>query len=243
MRLPCKAKIVAFERADGVGTLEVDGGERVRFGASACLGFTPEVGISCWLIETKPNASGPGVRAKTINLSGVVEPDRLTQIHEANRRAEEMRRAEEQRRHALGERPYEAIRERTGFDVPALYRRMESDGVLRHAQSSEPWNETLSHSHPPALLCVYDFEWLTLEDMATWEPPDYWNEEQVLVPFAQTARAPPTEAGPTIHDHARGLLLLCRSSRGVRRRVIGRRSGEQRGRRHRPYVQGGHLRG
>jgi hypothetical protein len=191
MRLPCKAKIIAFEGADGVGTLELDEGERVRFGASACLGFIPEVGISCWLIETKPNAIGPGVRAKTINLSGVVEPDRLTQINEANRRAEETQRAEEQRRHARHARPYEAIRERARFEVPALYRRMEGDSVLRYGESRDQWRETCEMralSNPPALLCVYDFQWLTLEDMATWEPPDYWKQEHVFVPFARTAR-------------------------------------------------------
>src|SRR4029453_2290578 len=132
MRLPCKAKIIEFDRADAVGTLELDGGERIRFGATACLHFAPQVGVSCWLIDTKPNTIGPGVRAKTINLTGIVEPDRLTQIHEANLRAEEEQRNEQARRRALGVRLYEAIRERTGFEVPSLYRRMESDSVLQY---------------------------------------------------------------------------------------------------------------
>src|SRR4051812_17121420 len=91
--LPCKAKIISFERADGIGTLELEGGFHVRFGASSCVGFQPELGMDCWLIETKPNPVG-GVRAKTVNLSGAKEADRLTQIEAANRRAEAWKQKE-----------------------------------------------------------------------------------------------------------------------------------------------------
>jgi hypothetical protein len=72
---------------------------------------------------------------------------------------------------------YDSIRERTRFEVPESYRRMERDGVLRYGESSTP-----------ALLCVYDFQWLTLDEMAAWKPPEYWKPEHVLVPFARTAR-------------------------------------------------------
>lgn len=172
MRLPCNARVVAFERADGVGLLELDTGEQVRFGVSACIGFTPDVGISCWLVEAQESPTGLGVRAKVVNLSGAVEPSRLAPIQAS-------RAAVPQRSEALGARAYDVIRERTGFEVPALYRRMENDRVLHYGESVRA---------PPALGCVYDFEWLTMEEMAAWEPPDHWNTEHVLVPFAKSAR-------------------------------------------------------
>ncbi|WP_394840328.1 hypothetical protein LVJ94_25935 [Pendulispora rubella] len=93
--LPCKAKIISFESGDGVGTLEIEGGAHVRFGGSACIGFMPDVGLVCWLIETKPNPVGGGIRAKTVNLTGAWEPDRLTQLDERNRQAQEWKQKEQ----------------------------------------------------------------------------------------------------------------------------------------------------
>lgn len=93
MKLPARARIVTFEAVDGVGRLELKSGEMLRFGATACVGFIPTVGLECWLIETKPDPLG-GARAKTLNLTGRKIADRLTQAEDANRRAEAWRHEE-----------------------------------------------------------------------------------------------------------------------------------------------------
>ena len=53
--------------------------------------------------------------------------------------------------------------------------RMSADGVLRHDELRQ------TRRRRTALDCVYDFEWFAPEDLAVWEPPDYWKSEHVFV--------------------------------------------------------------
>ncbi len=202
VQVPRRATIVSFVRADGTGVLELENGEKVPFGASACVGFEPAVGSSCWLVETM--TTGNVLRARTVNLTGIPEPDRLTQAEDAWRArvdaTHQAELAEKARRRALGARPYESVRDRTGFEIPALYRRMQSDGVLSYAGPQGP----VLGSHG-------NLEWWSLEDVAAWEPPDDWIDTVVLVPFGAgpsgdlwcwcPSRAPNDEAPIVIAAH------------------------------------------
>lgn len=97
MELPAKAKVTEFNPVDAVGTVETVDGTRLRFGASACMGFIPAAGVECFVVATKPDPLKKGaLRAAVLNLSGKSEADRLTQAHEANRRAAEWAQREEQ---------------------------------------------------------------------------------------------------------------------------------------------------
>ncbi|MFP2906849.1 hypothetical protein ACLESD_17720 [Pyxidicoccus sp. 3LFB2] len=84
LTLPTDALILTYDKMDGVGMLRTVQGVELRFGKSACTDFFPEPGMTVWLVETKPDPLGKGVRAKVLNRSGRVEKDRLTQIEEEN---------------------------------------------------------------------------------------------------------------------------------------------------------------
>ena len=84
----------------------------------------------------------------------------------------------------------EAILRRTGFQLPSTYLRMSERGLLKYGDSREEWSATCAERarcNPPALLCAYDFEWLSADEMVRWSPPEYWDDAHTLVPFAHTA--------------------------------------------------------
>jgi hypothetical protein len=85
----------------------------------------------------------------------------------------------------------EAILRRSGFHLPSTYLRMSERGLLQYGNSREEWLATYAERarcNPPALLCAYDFEWLSADEMLRWSPPEYWDDAHTLVPFAQSAR-------------------------------------------------------
>lgn len=75
---------------------------------------------------------------------------------------------------------YARIEAKTGFRVPELYRRMRADGVLDF-----PPRVILGECQP-ALTVALDFQWITLDKMVAWDPPDYWAPEHVFVPFGES---------------------------------------------------------
>lgn len=76
---------------------------------------------------------------------------------------------------------YEAIAKKTGFQIPALYRKMVADGVTQYGGDRAAW-----HEKPPALLIASSHvEWYTPEAIADYEPAEYWDRSLTLVPFAQ----------------------------------------------------------
>lgn len=75
---------------------------------------------------------------------------------------------------------YEAIAKKTGFQIPALYRKMVADGVTHYGPGRD-WNED-----PPALaIASIHVEWYTPDEIADYEPAEYWDRSLTLVPFAQ----------------------------------------------------------
>ncbi len=75
--VPIKARIIEWNAADAIGTLETADGESVRFGGTACVGFEPAVGIDCWIVAVKSDPLRHGrSRAAMINLTGAIEPTR-----------------------------------------------------------------------------------------------------------------------------------------------------------------------
>lgn len=71
---------------DAVGTLRTSSGELLRFGASACRGFFPFVGMRVRYDDVEPHPLG-GLRARTL---------RMTAAEERRQRAEEQRRRGDQ---------------------------------------------------------------------------------------------------------------------------------------------------
>lgn len=96
MQLPIKARITEFKAVDGVGTVETSDGQKLRFGASACIGFLPAEGLQCFVIATKPDPLRKGAtRAAVLNLTGAAQADRLTQAQDANKRSAEFEAKEQ----------------------------------------------------------------------------------------------------------------------------------------------------
>jgi cell wall assembly regulator SMI1 len=84
--IPCQAVIHAYVPADGTGQLKTPDGAIVRFGASACKGFVPELGMTVWLMKCGPHPLG-GLRAQLVNLDGQLEGARLDEAERARRAA------------------------------------------------------------------------------------------------------------------------------------------------------------
>jgi hypothetical protein len=64
---PFLATIASYEPVDGLGTLEVGGGDPLRFGRSACRGFEPAVGVTVEVAATSAHPLG-GWRATEVSL-------------------------------------------------------------------------------------------------------------------------------------------------------------------------------
>jgi hypothetical protein len=76
---------------------------------------------------------------------------------------------------------YEAIATKTGFQIPALYRKMVADGVTQYGGNRDEW-----HKNPPALaIASIHVEWYAPDAIADYEPAEYWDRSLTLVPFAQ----------------------------------------------------------
>lgn len=84
-KVPCRATVRTFVAMDGVGELVTEDGVAVRFGASACKDFQPQVGMEAWLIDFGPHRSGTGYKANVVNLSGKLEETRLAEAQDAGR--------------------------------------------------------------------------------------------------------------------------------------------------------------
>lgn len=65
---PGAASITTFLPGDGVGTVTLAAGAVLRFGASACQGFVPAVGLEVQVLEVQPHPLG-GFKAARIGLA------------------------------------------------------------------------------------------------------------------------------------------------------------------------------
>jgi hypothetical protein len=93
---------------------------------------------------------------------------------------------------------YEAIRERFGFELPAVYQRMEQEGFFDYknpGQRYDPANE-------PTYLWISEMEWLRPPEILAYAPRSY--EKPGFVPFAFTGAGenwcwwPAQDAGMTV---------------------------------------------
>lgn len=76
-RVPQQATVATLVPADAVGTLTLEDGTTLRFGASACRGFTPAVGVRVRVVATRPHPLG-GHAAATLELAtGAADYDEL----------------------------------------------------------------------------------------------------------------------------------------------------------------------
>jgi hypothetical protein len=67
--VPARATIATFVIADAVGMLELDSGEQLRFGRSACKGFEPVVGTKVLVEEVASDPRGWKARVVTLDSS------------------------------------------------------------------------------------------------------------------------------------------------------------------------------
>lgn len=70
--MPCEhdgasGSIEEFDPADSIGTMVLDDGTKVRFGATACKGFLPVIGARLRLVEGRPHPRH-GIKAKRLEL-------------------------------------------------------------------------------------------------------------------------------------------------------------------------------
>ncbi|MDQ3339362.1 MAG: hypothetical protein M4D80_29710 [Myxococcota bacterium] len=67
MDVPVRGTIASFTLIDAVGTIELAGGERLRFGRSACKGFEPVVGARVMVLQIGTDARGRKAREVTLD--------------------------------------------------------------------------------------------------------------------------------------------------------------------------------
>lgn len=90
--LPIRGTITNWQPDDSIGRIRLSSGEEIRFGHSACVGLRPALGAEVWVVEVAPHPLG-GLRAKVLNATGAVMPDRATAALAAHREREKLRPA------------------------------------------------------------------------------------------------------------------------------------------------------
>ena len=92
---PEHGTITAWSLLANVGRITLDSGEVLRFGGSGCVGFTPALEQSIYVVAAEPHPMG-GRRAKLVNLTGAPTEDPvaagLRRAEQADRDAAEWRR-------------------------------------------------------------------------------------------------------------------------------------------------------
>jgi hypothetical protein len=88
--LPIRGTITSWLPEDSIGRIRLTSGEEIRFGHSACVGLRPSVGAEVWVVEVAPHPLG-GLRAKVLNSTGAVTPDRATAALAAHEQRERLR--------------------------------------------------------------------------------------------------------------------------------------------------------
>jgi hypothetical protein len=164
MELPVRATISEWNEQDQLGWLMTERGARVRFGASACTDVRPTLGLACWLVELKPDPITKGVRAKVISATGVSELDKVAQSLAAAERARVEKERERERLRAVMALPHALYLdeiERSVGPLPALYLRMDRDGVACYGDDPDGYSveQILMRPRVTACLCA-DARWL-----------------------------------------------------------------------------------
>jgi hypothetical protein len=64
--LPQAGVIATLNAMDGIGTITLDDGSSLRFGASACQGFTPALGVRVRVLATLGRTAVPVWRHREV---------------------------------------------------------------------------------------------------------------------------------------------------------------------------------
>jgi hypothetical protein len=94
---PCRGKIATYEPVEGLGTIDTEQGTTVRFGATACSGFSPKVGAEVWVMGVR-KFPVIGERATLVNTTGANEP---TDVSERAQLRTQAKQQEYTERHEL----------------------------------------------------------------------------------------------------------------------------------------------
>lgn len=104
LQTPLRATVTRFDETDHVGRLELEGGDEIRFGASACEGFRPTVGATVYVTIIGPHPLG-GRKAFKIRDSATSESEaRRVEAAAAAAAADRAAREEAERRELAGPR-------------------------------------------------------------------------------------------------------------------------------------------
>jgi hypothetical protein len=180
--LPIKGTITSWQPDDSIGRIRLSSGEEIRFGHSACVGLRPAVGAEVWVVEVAPHPLG-GLRAKVLNTTGEVVPDRVTAALSAHQERERLRPAVEAEVEALKAECTRLLGERPGpwdvagdlvREITELRARMPLDEVSAFASGIR----ALHGGAPADHLRLYDLDWAD-----GWHHLDLWTDP-AFVPFA-----------------------------------------------------------
>lgn len=184
--LPVKGTITSWQPDDSIGRITLPSGEEIRFGHSACVGLRPALGAEVWVVEVAPHPLG-GLRAKVLNATGEVTPDRATAAlaaHEAREKLRpeveaEVEKIKAEASEALASRtpPWE-LAKRAGVDLAPLEElraRMAPDEVAALASSIPALDAAGEIANE---MRLYELEWAT-----AWSYLEIWTDP-CFVPFA-----------------------------------------------------------
>jgi hypothetical protein len=185
--LPLRGTITSWIPDDSIGRIRLASGEEIRFGHSACVGLRPTVGAEVWVVEVAPHPLG-GLRAKVLNSTGAVTPDRATAALQAHDEREKLRPAIEAEVEAIKKECETTLAARPGPWTVALTAGAEGIGTieaLRGRMSREEvaaFIASVPAQHPRGVtsndLRLFDLEWAD-----SWAHLEIWTDP-CFVPFA-----------------------------------------------------------
>lgn len=184
--LPVRGTITSWQPDDSIGRIRLSSGEEIRFGHSACVGLRPALGAEVWVVEVAPHPLG-GLRAKVLNSTGALTPDRATAALTAHQQRERLR--------PMIEAEVEAIKAECASTLgakPAPWGVAASAGVHGIAEIEALCQRTSREDIAPLVAAIpaiyggapvdhlrlYELEWAD-----TWTYLEIWTDP-CFVPFA-----------------------------------------------------------
>ncbi len=128
LSVPLPAWIETFDTLDRIGILRLETGQALRFGESACVGFTPTVGGRVYVTVTAEHGPG-GTKAVKVHRSPVSE-SRRRQIKSARKRWE--------RREQIRRDRARHLRVRLGTTPASIVRRVQEAARVRANHVADP---------------------------------------------------------------------------------------------------------